>query len=167
MGGERKVEQWKDGILLNIFRSAKEASDLLQINHPSSVTACCKGKIKNVYGFQFRYKTVDPIEGELWGYHNIGIHVSSKGRFKFPNGYIGTGSEHGSGYLQVHFKRRKYYAHRLVLETFVGPNPSGLECDHIDRNRKNNFLENLRWVTKKVNQGNRNCSKLTIKIDAE
>ena len=37
--------------------------------------------------------------------------------------------------------------HRLVLFTFVGPCPLGMECCHADGTRTNNFLKNLRWDT--------------------
>jgi len=42
-------------------------------------------------------------------------------------------------------------AHRLVLETFTGPCPSGMEGCHNDGNPKNLFRENLRWDTHKNN----------------
>jgi len=37
--------------------------------------------------------------------------------------------------------------HRLVLETFVGPCPAGMEALHLDNDRTNNALDNLRWGT--------------------
>jgi hypothetical protein len=43
------------------------------------------------------------------------------------------------------------YVHRLVLETFAGPNPDGMECCHNDGNASNNRLDNLRWDTRKAN----------------
>jgi len=48
-------------------------------------------------------------------------------------------------------KIKKYYIHRLILETFVGPCPLGMECRHLDGNPKNNRLENLKWGTHKEN----------------
>ena len=42
--------------------------------------------------------------------------------------------------------------HRLVLETFVGPSPVGMECLHIDGNPTNNHIENLRWGTRIENR---------------
>jgi len=44
-------------------------------------------------------------------------------------------------------KRRRRYAHRLVLEAFVGPCPDGMECRHLDGNPQNNHVSNLRWDT--------------------
>ncbi len=45
--------------------------------------------------------------------------------------------------------------HRLVLMSFVGMPPQGMECDHINRVRDDNRLDNLRWVTKVENEANK------------
>ena len=42
--------------------------------------------------------------------------------------------------------------HRLVLETFVGPCPKGMEACHNNGNRLDNRLENLRWDTRSNNR---------------
>ena len=47
---------------------------------------------------------------------------------------------------------RTRYIHRLVAETFI-PNPDNLpEVDHIDCDRTNNRVDNLRWCTHQDNQ---------------
>lgn len=43
------------------------------------------------------------------------------------------------------------YIHRIVLETFKGECPKGMEACHNDGNNQNNSLENLRWDTSKSN----------------
>jgi hypothetical protein len=48
--------------------------------------------------------------------------------------------------------------HRLVLLVFIGECPEGMECDHIDRNKANNHIDNLRWVTKYENMMNRSVT---------
>ena len=54
-----------------------------------------------------------------------------------------------SGYQQIQLGRNKppQYVHRLVAETFI-PNPDNkTQVDHIDGNKSNNCVNNLRWVT--------------------
>lgn len=48
--------------------------------------------------------------------------------------------------------QRTCQVHRLILETFVGPCPPGMESCHFpDRDPTNNRPENLRWDTKSAN----------------
>lgn len=83
-------------------------------------------------------------------------------------------SEDKHGRLRVSLgKGNTQYVHRLVLLTFVGKCPKGMECCHNDGNPKNNNLSNLRWDTSKantddqrkhgtlVNRKNHGMSKLT------
>lgn len=42
--------------------------------------------------------------------------------------------------------------HRVILRTFVGPCPEGMEAGHLDGDARNNRLENLAWVTPKENE---------------
>lgn len=62
------------------------------------------------------------------------------------------------GYTQVNLsvngKRKAVLIHRLVAEAFI-PNPDNLpEIDHIDTNRANNNVDNLRWCTRQENENN-------------
>jgi len=45
--------------------------------------------------------------------------------------------------------------HTMVLDAFVGPRPVEKECRHLDGNRQNNRLENIRWGTMTDNQRDR------------
>ena len=45
--------------------------------------------------------------------------------------------------------------HSLVLEAFVGPRPEGMECRHLNGDRKDNRIENLRWGTRAENAQDR------------
>ena len=61
-----------------------------------------------------------------------------------------------SGYLQVNVPIRNTttLVHRLVAETFID-NPQGYtEIDHVNRNKSDNSVANLRWVTHSENMSN-------------
>ena len=62
------------------------------------------------------------------------------------------------GYLFIRlYKENKKHikkVHRLVGQAFI-PNPENKpQIDHIDRNKSNNNVENLRWATNSENQQN-------------
>lgn len=65
------------------------------------------------------------------------------------------GSVNGEGYRHFTYNYQIYLEHRVIWEMFHGPIPDGYMIDHIDRDRKNNNLNNLRLVTHKGNQENR------------
>lgn len=64
-----------------------------------------------------------------------------------------AGALHKDGCIVVRVDRRLYKAHRLAWLYAHGRWPTG-EIDHIDGNRQNNSLCNLRDVARRVNQEN-------------
>ena len=52
---------------------------------------------------------------------------------------------------------------RLVLETYKGLPPEGMECCHLDGNPQNNHIDNLYWGTPKQNTDDRERHGKTIK----
>lgn len=82
-----------------------------------------------------------------------GGEVWSTRKFR-PKKLIGAPSRKGYLCVCMHANGRSQsrFIHRIILETFVGPKPSGCECRHNpDPNPSNNRLENLRWGTPQEN----------------
>ena len=98
-----------------------------------------------------------PVLGGNWPYE-----VSSHGRVRRSRYGKGTWenrilsqSNHSGGYLQVTLSNgtaRMFLVHRLVVESFIGEIPHGMEVNHKDCNKKNNHVSNLEIVTPKENQ---------------
>jgi hypothetical protein len=67
-----------------------------------------------------------------------------------------AGCPKNDGYIQIRVNKKPYQAHRLIYLYHHGVLPDyPLELDHINRNRADNRVENLRVVTKSENQLNR------------
>lgn len=69
-----------------------------------------------------------------------------------------AGSLNGRGQYEVFFNGRLYQCHRIVYEITVGEIPEGILIDHIDGNRSNNLIDNLRLADYTLNARNRKKS---------
>lgn len=67
--------------------------------------------------------------------------------------------KYGKDYLGVHLYKNgvdsKFYVQRVILSAFKGKNPEGMVACHINGNRKDNRIENLRWDTPKNNEADK------------
>jgi hypothetical protein len=66
--------------------------------------------------------------------------------------YEEAGWNHNKGYRQVCINEQTYLVHRIIWLMFFGTHPE--EIDHIDGDKQNNRLTNLRATTKSRNQHN-------------
>lgn len=112
--------------------------------------------MKDIKGYEGLY-AITP-EGEVWSYKNK--------RFLKP------GDDGRGGYLQVLLckdgQEKWHRIHRLLAEAYL-PNPENLpEVDHIDNNKKHNYLNNLQWISHKDNV-RKSCNKpiLQFSLDGE
>lgn len=84
--------------------------------------------------------------GKVWSGPKQGNHKQGKFLILWAN---------GRGYLSVSLCKLNEvfvrHIHRLVLETFIGPCPKGMECCHNNDNKLDNTLKNLRWDTRSNN----------------
>ena len=55
--------------------------------------------------------------------------------------------------LWINGKSKKRMVHQLMLETWVSLRPVGMDALHGSNNKHDNRLENLRWGTRKENNG--------------
>lgn len=88
--------------------------------------------MKDIIGYEGFYAATE--EGQIWSYKS--------------NKFL-KGTPNKAGYITVSFikdkKRKTYYVHRLIAETFLD-NPEGLpQVNHIDGCRANNAKSNLEW----------------------
>jgi hypothetical protein len=77
-------------------------------------------------------------------------------RWRINGGGVKAGTEAGTivnGYRRIKVHESLYAAHRLVWKIHFGEEPPG-EVDHIDRNRANNSITNLRISTASHNSAN-------------
>jgi hypothetical protein len=100
-------------------------------------------------------KPLPPIERlrELLTYDPLtGIFTRQSSRCstakKDPTRLIST------GYLQIYIDGRECKAHRIAWALYHGEDPYPMELDHINRNRTDNRIANLRLATSSENKKN-------------
>lgn len=118
----------------------------------SKILEQIKGKRNTVYGFKWKYAE-DIIESEEWKEINPnivndskGYFVSSLGRIKTPKGKISNIDVRT--HATVNIGNKTYYLHRIIAETFVPNTENKPVVIHIDGNKLNNNMNNLKWATK-------------------
>lgn len=84
-----------------------------------------------------------------------GYFITKDGQvWSHKSGWLELSTTH-NGYCRVTLYKdgvASYHSiHRLVLETYVGLCPKGLECCHNNGVKTDNRLKNLRWDTRQAN----------------
>ncbi len=101
--------------------------------------------MKDIIGYDNKYK-ID-VEGNVWSFKNNNIRKLKPAPDK-------------DGYLKVVLcrdgKETTHYNHRLMAKYYLQHNNKDLVIDHINRNKGDNRVENLRLVTLAQNGWNTN-----------
>ena len=96
---------------------------------------------------------------EIQGYPNYLIYEDGRVWSKKGKGKFLKHAKNKKGYHRIHLYRdgiqKMFYVSRLVAIHYI-PNPDGKpEVDHINRDKDNNDISNLRWMTGLENMQNR------------
>jgi hypothetical protein len=152
---KRPVTQYNpDGSFVKEWGSASEIKSFC--NGVDTIYRHLDGK-KLLYGFYW-YRTPDTLlEGEIFkelylSEINRTIKISNKSRFVTLRNTISDGSLNTKGYKVTNLNDVDYCIHRLTMMAFYPiSNPENFVVDHIDENKSNNILENLRWMSSAQN----------------
>lgn len=93
----------------------------------------------------WKARVVNNKHDKAWNTKNAGVEAGSVSKLH--------------GYRKIRLNGRMLYAHRIVWEMHNGKIPNGYEIDHIDHNRDNNNIKNLRCVHPSVNDKNLSLPK--------
>jgi len=84
-----------------------------------------------------------------------GVEFRSDGML-FRFGEWKSGWDNAKGYKCVEIKGKKFYVHRIIATLFIpNDNPKDFNLiDHLNHDRSDNCVENLRWVSNRMNSHN-------------
>lgn len=102
-----------------------------------------------------QYPTQDQLL-ELFEYKDGNLYWRKSYRGSVKAGDLaGTTKRDGKHYFTVTVSQKKFSVHRIVWIMLNGDIPNGLEIDHINRDKYDNRIENLRLFTKSQNSLNK------------
>jgi len=101
----------------------------------------------------------------VWKERPLSHFKNTHGTSHFNSRYKGcvAGTLYDTGYVEVSINKKRFKLHRLIWKYHMGDDPIGL-IDHIDRDKSNNRIENLRDVSHIENSNNKSNSNDCIGV---
>ena len=103
---------------------------------------------------------IDQQTFEIWSFKRKN-KITDRARLMMPN-------INSTGYVRYKFyingKQKHYFLHQLIVWIFIDPNydPKTQTIDHLDHNKLNNAINNLKVVSLSDNCKNKHSSKLGV-----
>ena len=161
---KRRVSQYVGTHLFAEYDSVSAAQEATGY-HMSRIVEVCKGQREEYDGFVWKYTDVNPnekvIDPEAEGYKNVetfpNYWISNTGLvYSKPFKKIMKQNKHPTGCMQIQLSRRNpkgkgqikktVLVHNLVAAYFMKKPPKNCNCvHHIDGDRTNNNVDNLKW----------------------
>lgn len=155
----KRREVWQiglDGKFIRVFPSLIDASRSTGV-YVNSIQSVCAGRYETAGGFRWIYDEEEEKPEEEshadWSFLTVydKYKISKKGEIYSVKYDRLLKPYKMNGYLTVDIKKKGYFLHRLVAETYI-PNPENYPVvNHLDGNKENNCMENLEWTTQKEN----------------
>lgn len=157
-----------------------------KIKYDNYIISVCNGTQKTTGGYKWEYvneilSEQEPEDGKIiQGFSNYMITNDGKIYSKSSKRFLNP-SVNNAGYLIIDLhgdqydenkdhttytrkrasKRKKFRVHRLVTEYFLPErDPECLEVNHKNKDREDNRVENLEWVTSQQNLEHAHCKKI-------
>ena len=105
--------------------------------------------------------TYNPATGHFT--HATNKYTGHYGQILMSTAGSPAGGLNARGYVMVRVLKKKVLANRVAYMLVFGPIPDGLVIDHINGNKADNRIENLRAVPTYVNAQNRKSAAVTSK----
>jgi len=171
---KRKVVQVaRDGTKINTYNSLKEAGEAIGFS-PSAISKAVLGINESAGGYLWRYENNEHYKQNIDLKKAKQVYYYEKYSI-FPDGKVFNNVrkkfvkpiKNDAGYCYVTISNNKskknYYVHRLVAEHFI-PNTdkTKTQVNHKNKQRDDNRIENLEWVTNSENMLHANSKVLNL-----
>lgn len=160
---KRKIYQCDlDGNIIKIHDTIRGAGKETGID-PAGIAKVCKGTRVTAGGYKWKFVDENPNEKEI----DLTNFVEVK---DYPNYLINKNSDvyskpykkllkhhiNNEGYNTIQLankgNRKTFLVHRLVAINFLKAEPNKNQVCHLDRNKLNNCVSNLKWVSDSENK---------------